>query len=114
MCTYCQRLHIGSLCSFVFWTVLLKMADAQHYKEEGNKFFNESNFGEALACYTKALSVCGISDGEKAVYLKNRAACFLKLNKNHEAVTDCTVGESIYLGICKSSLLLDFCYSYSC
>jgi protein unc-45 len=66
------------------------MGEAVTFKEEGNKYFNEGNFGEASSFYTKALSVKSISDSEKAVFLKNRAACFLKLQKYHEAAADCT------------------------
>jgi hypothetical protein len=72
------------------------MSDAKHLKEEGNKFFNEGNYGEALACYTKAMSISGVTDSEKATFLRNRAACFLKLNKDVEAITDCTAGKFIF------------------
>ena len=68
------------------------MEDAQKFKEEGNRCFSESNFGEAASWYTKALSVSACTDAEKAVFLKNRAACLLKLSKNHEAAADCTKG----------------------
>lgn len=69
------------------------MGEAATFKEEGNKYFNEGNFGEASSFYTKALSVKSITDSEKAVFLKNRAACFLKLQKYHEAAADCTAGK---------------------
>jgi len=68
------------------------MEDAAKFKEEGNKYFNEGNFGEASSFYTKALSVKSVTDSEKGVFLKNRAACFLKLQKYHEAAADCTAG----------------------
>jgi hypothetical protein len=76
-----------------FLVVCFQMTDAKHLKEEGNKFFNEGNFGEALAFYTKALSDSSINDAEKATLLRNRAACFLKLNKDVEAIADCTGGK---------------------
>jgi len=68
------------------------MADHAAVKEEGNKFFSESKYGEAAACYTKALSLSSVAGNDKAVLLKNRAACFLKLDKNNEAIADCTAG----------------------
>jgi len=78
------------------------MSESQHFKEEGNKLFNEGNYGEALTYYTKALSVSGISNSEKATFLRNRSACFLKLNKYLEAVTDCTGGMHTKFVVCMS------------
>jgi len=68
------------------------MADYTTVKEEGNRYFKENKYGEAAACYTKALSVSSVTGSDKAVLLKNRAACFLKLDKNNEAIADCTAG----------------------
>jgi len=68
------------------------MADYTTVKEEGNKCFNESNYGDAAACYTKALSLSSVTGNDKAVLLKNRAACYLKLDKHNEAIADCTSG----------------------
>ena len=71
---------------------LQKMADYTTVKEEGNKCFNENKYGEAAACYTKALSLSSVAGNDKAVLLKNRAACYLKLDKHNEAIADCTAG----------------------
>jgi len=68
------------------------MADFATVKQEGNKHFSESNYGDAAACYTKALSLSSVTGNDKAVLLKNRAACYLKLDKNNEAIADCTAG----------------------
>ena len=68
------------------------MADHTAVKEEGNKCFNESKYSEAAACYTKALSLSNVTGNDKAVLLKNRAACYLKLDKHNEAIADCTAG----------------------
>ena len=73
------------------------MSDYAAVKEEGNKCFNESRYGEAAACYTKALSLSNVTGNDKAVLLKNRAACFLKLDKNNEAIADCTAGSYLLL-----------------
>lgn len=66
------------------------MGEAAKFKEEGNKYFNEGNFGEAASFYTKALCLKSITDSERSVFLKNRAACLLKLDKYHEAAADCS------------------------
>lgn len=71
------------------------MSDYATVKEEGNKCFSESKYGEAAACYTKALSLSNVTGNDKAVLLKNRAACFLKLDKNNEAIADCTAALDI-------------------
>jgi len=68
------------------------MADYASVKEEGNKHFKTSKYGEAAACYTKALSLSNVTGNDKAVLLKNRAACYLKLDKHNEAIADCTAG----------------------
>jgi len=68
------------------------MEDYTAVKEEGNKYFNENKYGEAASCYTKALSLSSVTGNDKAVLLKNRAACFLKLDKHNEAIADCTSG----------------------
>ena len=59
---------------------------ANELKEEGNAHFKAQNIDAALACYTKALSLCnGVNEEtkdlrkDKGVILKNRAACHLKL-----------------------------------
>jgi len=68
------------------------MADYTTVKEEGNKYFNENKYGEAAACYARALSLSSVTGNDKAVLLRNRAACFLKLDKHNEAIADCTAG----------------------
>jgi len=73
------------------------MADFAAVKEEGNKHFNECKYGAAAACYTKALSLSSVTENDKAVLLKNRAACYLKLDKNNEAIADCTAGSYLLL-----------------
>ena len=55
--------------------------------------FKAGKYEEALACYTKALNLDTSGIGERNVYLKNRAACYLKLEKYLHAVNDCTTGE---------------------
>ena len=62
-------------------------------KEEGNIYFRKGDYDKALSCYTQALKIgrnaCEKDKdrgkkNEKAVILKNRAACYLKLVSNCE------------------------------
>jgi len=70
------------------------MDEAKQIKEQGNAMFKAGKYEEALTCYTKALNLDTSGVGERNVYLKNRAACYLKLEKYLHAVNDCTTGES--------------------
>ena len=69
------------------------MDEAKQLKEEGNQLFKEGKHEEALSCYTKALSLDTSGASERNVYLKNRAACYLKLGRYSDAQKDCTTGE---------------------
>lgn len=62
---------------------------AQEWKEKGNKEFNQSNWSEALNCYTNALKLVKEDSAEKAIYYKNRAAVFLKLQNYEKVIEDC-------------------------
>ncbi|KAK7091996.1 hypothetical protein V1264_009607 [Littorina saxatilis] len=66
------------------------MGESHTLKEEGNNHFKTGQYKEALKCYKQALGDASITDNEKAVIYKNRAACYLKLNDNQAAVDDCT------------------------
>ena len=68
------------------------MDEAKQIKEQGNQLFKEGRYEDALTCYTKALNLDTSGVGERNVYLKNRAACYLKLEKYIHAVDDCTTG----------------------
>ena len=65
---------------------------AASYKEEGNRNFGSGEHEAAAACYKEALRV--IPRGEqynapRSVFYSNRAACFLQLGRNEEALYDC-------------------------
>lgn len=54
-------------------------------KEEGNKFFKEQKYPEAIKAYTEAIK----RDPSNAVNYSNRAAAYTKLGEYRLAVTDC-------------------------
>ena len=54
------------------------------HKREGNDFFKENKYTEAIKCYTRAI------DGDKSnpVYYSNRSLCHIKLQQFEEALFD--------------------------
>ena len=65
---------------------------ASSMKGEGNILFKAGNFNEACKKYTMALKLCPLneeSNASRAVFLNNRAACFLHLNQLDDALEDC-------------------------
>lgn len=67
--------------------------DALSYKEEGNKAYKAGNFAEAITAYTKAIEITPKKTNEKAVFLKNRSACHLKLENYEKAASDASAGK---------------------
>nr|KAF7427020.1 hypothetical protein H0235_006714 [Vespula pensylvanica] len=61
----------------------------QEWKEKGNEEFNKGNWTEALSCYTNALKLIKEENAEKAIFYKNRAAVYLKLQNYNKAIKDC-------------------------
>ena len=68
---------------------------AMSSKEAGNEHFRKEEYQEALECYTNALTECPQEHQCKVVFLKNRAACYLKLQQYSLALCDCTQALSI-------------------
>lgn len=68
------------------------MVESLNLKEEGNKLFSASKYNEAIEKYSMAISLKDLPDNDQLVLFKNRAACFLKLEKFSEAVVDCSKG----------------------
>lgn len=64
-------------------------------KEAGNEHFKKKEYQKAVECYSNALSQCPQDHECKAVFLKNRAACYLKLQQYSLALCDCTQALSI-------------------
>ena len=59
-------------------------------KERGNACFKKGNYKEAVELYTNALKICATEDKDMIVALyKNRAACWLKLKRHEDAISDC-------------------------
>ncbi|KAA6389293.1 MAG: putative RNA polymerase II-associated protein 3 [Streblomastix strix] len=65
--------------------------EANEIKEKGNTHFKRNELNEALECYSKAISL----QPKNAIYLANRAACYLKMNRLRDAETDCTLSVSL-------------------
>ncbi|KAJ1303216.1 hypothetical protein OPQ81_011415 [Rhizoctonia solani] len=61
------------------------MAAAEH-KEKGNAAFKAGDYPAAIGHYTSAI----LADGTDPTFPLNRAAAYLKLNKNEDAERDCT------------------------
>ena len=61
-------------------------------KEAGNKAYQQGNYEEALALYTRAINLCGEDETrEKSTYYKNRAAVHLKQENYQDVVADCSL-----------------------
>ncbi|ESO08016.1 hypothetical protein HELRODRAFT_110263 [Helobdella robusta] len=66
------------------------MEEALKLKENGNKLFSQGMYKDASLTYSKALAIENVSDDDRMVFLKNRAACYLKMSKYSEAIIDCS------------------------
>ena len=55
------------------------MEQANIHKNEGNKYFSQSEWEEAIECYTLAIQSCPYQNNDKSVFYGNRAACYAKL-----------------------------------
>ena len=64
-------------------------------KNEGNDHFKQQNYTEATKCYSRALSLCPPPHPQAAVFLKNRAQCWINLHAYDKAVSDCAAALQI-------------------
>lgn len=64
-------------------------------KNEGNEHFKKQKYTEATECYTRALSLCPPPHPQAAVFLKNRAQCWLNLQAYDKAAADCAAALEI-------------------
>ncbi|KAM5181460.1 protein unc-45 homolog B [Mantella aurantiaca] len=67
----------------------VKMEDPIQLKEDGNKFFKENDYGQAIDCYNKAVK---LTKDKKllAILYRNRSACYLKKENYVQAASDAT------------------------
>ncbi|XP_052157366.1 uncharacterized protein LOC127775099 [Oryza glaberrima] len=61
------------------------MPDAASEKDQGNEYFKQKKFAQAIECYSRSI---GLSPS--AVAFANRAMAYLKLRRFEEAENDCT------------------------
>ncbi|QRV92323.1 RNA polymerase II-associated protein 3 [Ceratobasidium sp. AG-Ba] len=64
----------------------MSSSPAAQHKEKGNESFKAGNYPEAIGHYTAAI----IADSTDPTFPLNRAAAYLKLNKNEDAERDCS------------------------
>ena len=57
------------------------------FKQAGNDLFRSNKYQDAIIEYSKALEICPGKEDKNTLY-RNRAACFLKLDKFQEAYND--------------------------
>ncbi|XP_072175845.1 protein unc-45 homolog B-like [Diadema setosum] len=68
-----------------------KQQESLRYKEEGNQFYKEEKYEEAIVAYTQALNLGqDLDDKDRSVFYKNRSACHLKLEQYDQAAQDAT------------------------
>lgn len=68
-----------------------RKSKADMYKNDGNEKFKIGEFEESIDFYTKGLKICPLSyKKDRAILYSNRAASKMKLNKNKEAIKDCS------------------------
>lgn len=67
----------------------MELEKALQAKEKGNQYFRNKAFREAIQCYTQAIDICPAKEPDRAVFFKNRAACWLKLEEHEKALSDC-------------------------
>lgn len=72
-----------------------KKDQAEKYKEQGNEAFKNNKWDEAIEKYTEAIKIAESDSRELSVYLKNRAAAYLKLEKYEKALKDCDASLAI-------------------
>ena len=61
--------------------------DAMKLKDAGNEAFKKQQWEDAIQCYTKAIGLVPEDSKDKAVFLKNRAATYLKTEQFDDAVS---------------------------
>merc|ERR1712212_881237 len=81
-----------------------EMAEAK--KTEGNNFYKEHKYSEALLCYTEAINICP----RCAAYYGNRSATYIMLNKYKEGLADAQFAIQLDTGFVKGYLREGKCH----
>ncbi|XP_020868288.1 RNA polymerase II-associated protein 3 isoform X2 [Arabidopsis lyrata subsp. lyrata] len=61
------------------------LLDSNSEKEQGNEFFKQKKFNEAIDCYSRSIAL-----SPNAIAYANRAMAYLKIKRYREADVDCT------------------------
>ena len=64
---------------------------AQELKQQGNKYFNEKEWDEAIKYYTLAIDI----HPQESTYYSNRSVCYLQLELFTEALHDAVVAQTL-------------------
>jgi len=80
--------------------------DAMKLKDAGNEAFKKQQWDDAIQCYTKAIGIVPEDSKDKAVFLKNRAATFLKTEQFEEAVSSNVDAYFVYMTILQKTATL--------
>lgn len=90
------------------------MEDPIHLKEDGNKFFKESDIVKAIECYSKALKLAKDKKLQAVLY-RNRSACYLKQVCYNKPILQATVMyHNLHLNGEKLEFKLGFCNLCPC
>lgn len=65
--------------------------EVQELKQQGNKYFSQRSYEEAISCYTKAL----LKNDKVTTIYTNRALCYLKLELWDRVLKDCKLALDI-------------------
>lgn len=55
---------------------------------QGNEYYNQDNFAEAIKCYTQSLNFAEKNSKDATIAYANRSACFYTLEMFDEAIAD--------------------------
>lgn len=84
-------------------------SEAERYKQEGNTFFQNKQYEDAVFAYTKAID----SDPMNKIYYSNRAAAYANLNMRENGIDDCLNAIKIDNNYVKAYVRLgDFYFNY--
>lgn len=72
-----------------------QLAQCETFKEQGNTFFRQGQYGDAEACYSRSIAALPSSHLQLVPILNNRAAARLKTGNYKECLGDCTAVEEM-------------------